>query len=129
MGVYDRPIATAQRLIAKYGEDCKWRKPAAVVEDEPGYPTTGVVPDPVDCKMVFFSPRDLGRGTEEFLALLRGTELPENKEIGLLAGGITFSPELPDTIKRASGLEIAIEKIDRLAPNGTPVLYYVTVKA
>ena len=128
-GAFDADIQAAQELIALYGEACKWQKPAPIVEDEPGYPTTGAKPEPVNCRIAFFAPRDLGRGTEEFLALLRGTEVPVNKEVGLLAGGISFSPELPDTLIRASGEEIAIERIDRLAPNGTPVLYYVTVRA
>lgn len=126
-GVYDRSIATAQRLIAKWGEDCKWQKPAPKTGGVPGYPEFGETPEPVPCKIAFFSSRDLGRGSAEFLALLQGTEVPAGKEIGLLAGGIGFTPELTDTITRADSSVISIEKIDRLAPAGIPVLYYVTI--
>lgn len=127
--IFDADIQTAKELIALYGEDCGWQKPAPLVEDVPGYPEEGELPEPVPCKIAFFSPRDLGRGSEEFLAMLAGAEVPTNKEIGLLAGGISFTPENTDTIIRSSGGEVAILKIDRLAPNGVPVLYYVTVAA
>lgn len=127
-GVFDDDIATARELIDLYGAACLWQKPAPLVEDEPGYPTEGVLPDPVPCKLAFFTGRDLGRGSEEFLAMLAGMEVPANQEIGLLAGGLSFTPELTDTLTRG-GVELAIKKIDRLAPNGTPILYYVTVAA
>lgn len=127
--IFDADIQAAKELIALYGEDCGWQKPAPLVEDVPGYPEEGELPEPVPCKIAFFSPRDLGRGSEEFLAMLAGAEVPTNKEIGLLAGGVSFTPENTDTIIRSSGGEVAILKIDRLAPNGVPVLYYVTVAA
>lgn len=127
--IFDADIQTAKELIALYGEDCGWQKPAPVTGGTPGYPEQGELPDPVPCKIAFFSPRDLGRGSEEFLAMLAGAEVPTNKEIGLLAGGLSFTPENTDTIIRANGNEIAIQKIDRLAPNGVPILYYVTVAA
>lgn len=130
MGVYDRPIATAQRLIAKYGQDCHWQKPAPEDGGTPGYPGEGDTPDPILCKMAFFSHRDMGRGSEEFLALMAGMEVPVNSEIGLLAGGITFEPKDEDWIIRdpeGAATQVAIKKIDRLAPSGVPILYYVTV--
>lgn len=127
-GVFDADIQTAQELIALYGADCLWQKPAPMVETTPGYPEAGETPDPIPCKIAFFSSRDLGRGTEEFLAMLAGMDVPANQEIGLLAGGVSFTPEATDWIVR-SGTNLAIKKIDRLAPNGTPILYYVTVAA
>lgn len=125
--VFAEDIATAQELITLYGESCQWQKPAAKTGGTPGYPTLGPVPDPVPCKIAWFSPRDLGRGTVEFLAALKGTEVPAGKQIGLLAGGISFEPEDVDTVVRRSGKQSAVESIDLLAPNGTPVLYFVTV--
>lgn len=129
-GVFDEDIQAAQELIAIYGADCLWQKPAPVVEDEPGYPTQGAVPDPIPCKIVFFSPRDVGRGSEVFMALLAGTEVPTSGEIGIMAGGLSFTPDDSDTIVRnpdTENLSLSIKQIDRLAPNGTPVLYYVSV--
>lgn len=130
--VFDDDIATAQELIAEFGQDCWWQK-AAPVDDSsvPGYSTDGALPDPIPCKIAFFSGRDLNRGAFEFLAMMPGMEVPDNAEIGLLAGGIEFAPENTDTLRRgaADAVECSIEKIDRLAPNGTPVLYYAQVAA
>ena len=131
MGVYDRPIATAQRMIRKYGELCQWQKPPATTNDVPGYPTVGATPAPIPCYLAFFSGRDLGRGRglEAFLGMMQGIEVPANGEFALLAGGIEFAPENTDTITRADGSPVAIKDIDRLAPAGIPVLYYVAVAA
>lgn len=133
MGVYDDDIATAQELIAEFGQTCYWQKPAPIDDDSvPGYPIEGEQPEPVECKIAFFSGRDLNRGTFTFLQqMLPSMEVPDNGEIGLLAGGIPFEPELTDTVRRGSptAAESAITTIDRLAPNGEPILYYVTVTA
>lgn len=131
-GVFDQDILAAQQLIALYGQPCLWFKPDAADESVPGYPSPGEPSEGTPCHIAFFSPRDLGRGMGEFLGMMAGTEVPTNREIGLLAGGVTFTPEDADTIVRgesSDGARIAIERIDRLAPNGTPVLYYVTVSA
>jgi hypothetical protein len=132
VGVFDRSIATAKRLIDKYGQDCHWQKPAPDDGGTPGYPETGVAPDPIPVRMAFFSPRDLGRGSEEFMAMMAGMDVSSSKEIGLLAGGLTFEPDDQDHIIRdpaGAAIPVSIQKIDRLAPNGTPVLYYVSVTA
>lgn len=131
MGVFDDDIATAKELIAEFGQTCYWQKPAPVVEVLPGYPNIGPLPAPVECRMVFFSPKDLDRGVGEWLALMQGTEVSMNTQVGLLAGGISFIPENTDTIRRGAidANETSIHKIDLLAPNGDPVLYFVTVNA
>lgn len=125
--VFEPDVETAKELIALFGEECQWHKPAPETAGEPGYPGEGVKPDPVSCKIAWFSPRDLGRGSEMFLALMRGTEVPQTGEIGLLAGGLAFLPELVDHVERADGSLRSITKIDKLAPNGLPILYYVSV--
>ena len=133
MADYSRQIAMAQRMIDKYGQACWWQKPAPVLDNSvPGYPTDGALPDPTPCKIAFFSARDLNRGTFEFLQQMGlSLEVPVSGEIGLLAGGISFTPEMTDTLRRgaANAPEVSIDKLDRLAPNGTPVLYYVEVTA
>lgn len=132
-GVFDDDIATAQELIAEFGQDCWWQKPAPVASTAiPGYPTDGALPDAVPCKIAFFSARDLNRGTFEFLQQMGfSLEVPETGEIGLLAGAITFEPEMTDTVRRGAidASESSVDKVDRLAPNGTPILYYVVVSA
>ena len=128
-GVYDEDIATAQELIAEFGQDCFWQKPAPIIDNSvPGYPVAGDLPALIPVKIAFFSGRDLNRGIYEFISLMPGMEVPDNGEIGLLAGGLSFEPELTDTFIRGTDLNAAhssVDRLDRLAPNGTPVLYYV----
>ena len=125
-GVFDADIQTAKELIALYGAPCLWQAAAPAIETSPGYTEAGPEPDPVPVKMAFFTGRDLGRGSAEFLAMLQGTEVPVGQEIGLLAGGLSFVPDLTGKVIR-DGVALTVKAIDRLAPNGTPILYYVTV--
>lgn len=131
MGVFDDDIATAKELIDEFGRTCYWQKPAPVTGGVPGYPTVGALPALIECKMAFFAPKDLDRGVQQFLDMIPGTEVPDNSQVALLAGGISFTPENADHIYfdtgRASG--VSISKIDKLAPNGDAVLYFVTVAA
>jgi hypothetical protein len=131
VGVYDEDIETARELIAEFGQQCYWQKPAPTVAAEPGYPTTGELPQPLPCKIAFFRPKDLDSGVTQFADMIAGTEVSDNTEIGLMEGGVNFTPENPDRIRRGAvdAEPISIIKIDRLAPNGTPVLYFVTVAA
>lgn len=132
MADYSEDIATAQELIDEFGQDCWWQKPAPVDDNSvPGYPTVGALPDPIKVKIAFFSGRDLNRGVFEFLSMMPGIEIPDNGEIGLLAGGLSFTPENTDTVRRGAidAVESSVDKIDRLAPDGTPILYYVQVAA
>lgn len=129
-GPYDRAKATALRLIDKFGADCLWQQPAPVVEDTPGYPSQGPLPDPIPCRIAFFRGKDVGYGSEAFMALLAGTEVPTSGEVGLMAGDISFVPDDGDTIVRnpaTENLRLTITAIDRLAPDGTPILYFVSV--
>lgn len=128
--IFAPDIAAAKELIDLFGVDCLWQQPATETSGEPGYPSQTVTPDPIPCKIAFFSPRDMGQGSHAFMQMLAGTEVSVGQEIGLLAGGITFTPDDSDSLIRDPAGEnraLAIEKIDRLAPNAIPVLYYVTV--
>lgn len=131
-GVYDDDIATAKELIEEFGQTCYWQKPQPVtVGGSPGYPVAGDVPQPEECKIAFFRPKDLDSGVAQFMDVIPNTEVPDNTEIGLMAGDVSFVPEGTDRIRRGAidAPAISIIKIDRLAPNGTPVLYYITVAA
>lgn len=129
MGVYDRQIAAAKRVIAKKGQAVLWHKPRAVAPGgDPWNPqAAGAAPAGTPVSIAFFQPRELGRGGEEFLRSIIDTEIPTGSEIGLMAGGLPFTPEITDRIERTAGKFTAITKIDRLAPNGEPILYYVTI--
>jgi hypothetical protein len=124
-GVYNSAIATAERLIAKFGASCVWSKPAEA--DGTGDPwrdeRTGM-PEDFDVSIAFFSAKDLGYGTTLALAAMAGTEVPDHNQMGLMAGGQAFDPELTDTLTFGEDT-IDVTKIDKLAPNGTPVLYFL----
>lgn len=124
-------IQDAKELIDEFGQDCYWQKPAPTVGGEPGYPVAGALPQPIPCRIAFFSPKDLDRGVMQFMDVIPGTEVPDSSQVGLLAGGLSFTPENTDTIRRGApdAAEISIIKMDLLAPNGTPILYFVTVAA
>lgn len=132
MGVYDEDIAVAQELIAEFGQQCYWQKPAVQVGTSPGYADEEEEPEPIACMIAFFSARDLSRGADNWLQYMPSNmEVPVGGQIGLMAGGISFEPAATDTVRRGSptATPIAIEALDLLAPNGTPVLYYVVVSA
>ena len=132
MGVFDDDIAIAKEMIAEFGQDCWWQKPPSLnTGGIPGYPVAGALPDPIPCKIAFFSPTDMARGVLQFLDMIPGTEVADNTQIGLLAGGVSFTPENTDGIRRGAddADTVSIIKIDLLAPNGTPVLYTITVAA
>lgn len=125
MGVYDASIAAAKRMIAAKGAECVWRRETAAEGGDAWNPQPGA-PLEWPCSIAFFSPKDLGRGSGDFIAALRGTEVPTSKEVGLMAGGLAFEPSADDVIERWDGVK-GIETIDRLAPNGEAILYFVTL--
>jgi hypothetical protein len=127
---YERQIAAAKRSIASKGEACTWNKPVAEAAGaDPWRDVRDEDADPLEypVRIAWFSPRDLGRGTGEFLAALTGQEVPEGVMIGLMAGGQGFEPTDADWITRADSSKVEPMSIDRLAPDGTPILYFVKV--
>lgn len=129
--IFDRQIATALRLITKNGAPVTWTKPAA---SDPGADPwrderTGMadIHTPV---MLFFSVIDAGRGgTRGFLkTFIGGTDVPDINEIGFLAGDCGFIPDQTDILEQQDGSVREIVAIDKIAPNGAPIIYFVMVK-
>ena len=124
----DRVIATAKRLIAANGEACTWTKPAPEAPgSDPWRDDREGAPEAHNVSIAFFSPKDLGRGSEAFLAAIAGTEVPAGTEIGIMSGGQPFEPLASDELVRSDGKRANITTIDRLAPSGVPLLYFVKV--
>ncbi len=113
MGQFDRQVATAQKLIAKNGQDATWRiinDPVPVDPDEPWNPGPAV---PVDKTVkICFLPLTLK--DQESLSYILGTEVPK--------GAVDFEPNLKDVVVR-DGIEHRIATIKDLSPNGQKILY------
>ncbi len=123
MGQYDRQIASARRLIAKYGQQVKWQKrengaPASATEEWKPGPT---IVTEYDVQIAFLPDTRMGF---EFLSMMAGTEVPTGKIVGYMAAPADFTPSLKDTIKRGDE-EIGIRTLDQLAPNGQAILYTI----
>jgi hypothetical protein len=122
MGQFDRQIATAQRLIAKYGQSVTWREPAEGLPADPEKPWSKTAAVPIDhagIKICFVPAKE--NEWRKLLAYLKGTEVPTTKLAGLM-GAVTFTPALKHIVLR-DGKQLRIASIDCLSPNGQKILY------
>lgn len=122
MGVYDRQIATAKRLIAAKGQSVIWRQltdgnPAD--SDKPW--NAGETRKKDHTVSIVFLPDT--RSGYEMLRAMGVTEVPKGNMIGLMAQ-VPFTPALKDIVLR-DGVPVAIRTITPLAPNGENILYTV----
>lgn len=122
MGVFDRQIEVAKRLIAKNGQSVIWR---TLVDgplsdpDEPWNPSEAV-PSENNVKIVFLP---YSASNNQFIKYLKGTNVTEGALTGLMAQ-VTFEPKAKDTVIRGTK-ELAIKTIDELSPNGQSILWFV----
>jgi len=121
MGTYDRQIATAKRLIAKYGQTVTISQTPVTIADvnKPWEVTLGV-PVITNIKMVFFSPKLVNK---EFLRYIVGTELKSGNVQGLMAADSVI-PKATNIITR-NNIQMKIKSIDILAPNEQTILYTI----
>ena len=121
MAAFDRAIATAQRVIAKYGQAVIWRKVNdAANTAEPWKPIES--PDVDHDVNICFVPI-VDAQWRKLLQYLKDTEVPAGKLCGLM-GAVDFEPKLKDVVVR-DGVTLRISSIDLLSPNGQKVLYTV----
>lgn len=123
MGVYDRQIALALRLIAAKGETVTWRKYVDGMGGTDANPAAATNDDHT-VKVVFLPSKLNALGT--FLSMVGGTEVPSGALTGLM-GQVNFTPELADVVVRASGEVLSIPDesgIEALDPNGEGVILY-----
>ena len=121
MGRYDRPIATAQRMLKDSGKLVTWRivrngSPADA--GKPWKPTQPVLQDEHYINICFFP---LDKQQRETYHYLKNSEVPATAMMGYM-GAVAFSPSLKDIVIY-DGKELMIDSIDILAPNGQPILY------
>lgn len=120
MSQFDGAIATATRLIKKYGQKVTWVQ----VKDgaNPSQPWKPAAANDTNktVYICFVSAKD--NEWRKFLATLTGTEVPVGKLAGIMAGGLSFEPTLKDKVVRA-GKTLTVTNIDVIAPNEQKVLY------
>jgi hypothetical protein len=122
--VFERQIATAKRLIEKYGMVCVW------TELRPGTPTAPNKPGPTvpfvySASLVFLPENRIGY---EWVRALVGTEIPEGGGYALMPA-VDFEPTLSSVIEQLDGTELRPQSIDPLSPNGEIILYTVKFKS
>jgi len=131
MTVFTRQIATATRLIDKYGQYVTWRQDKATagaadwLSGETAKTNNRV-------KIAFLPNKRVGY--ETMLAAALGQEIKTGSVLGYMAS-VTFVPTIEDVVLRpafaapfvlGTGIEYRISKIDTLDVDGTPILYTVT---
>jgi len=121
VGIFDRQIDTALRLIKKNGQIVTWRQTTVTVVDAnmPWLQVPGTVTDysPHIC----FLPID--KEGQEYLASLGNTEAVIGSYYGLM-GTVSFTPAIGDIVIR-DGVSLEIKSIDLLSPNGQKILYTI----
>jgi hypothetical protein len=122
MGVFDRQIATAKRLIEKNGQVVQWHVPTPGAADPatPWKPTIGTDVSH-DVRIVFLPASRVNY--ELIRALGNAPDIVGGKSYGLMAA-VDFVPSKLHYVMR-DGVEYRIEYIDPLAPNGEIILYTV----
>lgn len=127
MGVYDRPIATALRLIAKYGQVCEWRKTGVVVPDDPARPWLGGSQSQVlHQPSIAFVPATSGASDFGLTKFRQGGGDSASFSTFGLMGAQDFTPEVVDKLTR-DGEPLVIVAVDTLAPNGEPILHILSI--
>lgn len=122
MGQFDNQIATAKRLIKRYGQSVTWKvanQGAPVDSGEPWKPTD-IAPTEHTVEICFVSEREVF--WRKILSYLKGTEVALGKLSGIMSGEIPFTPALSDTILR-DGKVLTVSSVDLLSPNGQKILY------
>lgn len=125
MGVFDRQIASAKRLIEKYGQSVQWKPYVAADADDatPWKPKldTSDPADPVMVRIVFLPASRVNN--ELVRALSNAPEVPSGKSYGLMPA-VNFVPSLADVVIR-DGVEYRPCYIDPLSPNGEIIMYTI----
>ena len=113
---YSRPRATAERLIAKFGQAATLRR--TVSGGTPYDPTTDTVGYP--CTIVVQSYAD---------ALIDGTRIKRgDKKVMVSTKGLTIEPTTSDALV-IGGVSHELAMVKPMAPGGTVVLWEVQARA
>jgi hypothetical protein len=126
MGQFDRQIALAQRLIKKYGEPCLWEPTGTPTTADPTKPwisadAAPVTPTPVS---ILFK-RD---NQDVFARLTAGSNIESGGQKAIMAAN-SIVPSMTDSVVRSDGTKLALQSIDKLAPNGQVIVWFLVFKS
>lgn len=120
MGVFDRQIATALRLIAKNGAPCSWTKETVTNDVSEPWIVDDTDPESFTASLVFLP---VDREGFETLRAMRETEIPGGHSLAYM-GAVEFVPALNDIVTRTSdGEKFRVVFVDKIAPNGDVIVY------
>ena len=124
MGQFDRQIATAERLIKKYGQAVIWRQIVDIPNTDQPWKASAqtTVEQPVT---IAFIP--MTREYKEMFVFKDKTEVTSGFVVGLMKGNIPFTPGPKDVVVR-NGKTYDIETLDPLSPNGQQILWTMIFK-
>lgn len=127
MGIFDRQIETAKRLIDRYGEACLWQKPGERDPDaKPWQGSNENPPEPIPVKIAFF-PNGGDNSLAAVIAALGDSEINIASEYGLMSA-VDFDPATSDTLTDSDGDNVEIVKMTPLRPNGEIILWKLWVE-
>jgi len=132
MAQYDKSIALATRLIAKFGAPAVLRRFTDAALADPDKPWRRSKPSDNDIPVsaVFLNFGDMGRAGEQYMS---GTDIQTGDKLVIIPGeGLSEAPRLRDRLYRdGAGPDDegwAIVQVQTLDPNGQQVLHQLQVR-
>lgn len=127
MNPFEDDIQAARDAIREDGCEATWWKPAGDDPDAKPWREGEGEPSEFPVHVELFSPKDLGYGSGSYGSSIDGTEIPTSAEIAMFAADPAFTPELPDWLELPTG-KVEVIRLDRLAPNDIPILWFAWIK-
>lgn len=124
MTVFNRQIATAKRLITKYGQSVVWqqiRDLPSIDSDEPWKAGGAATAVNITVKIVFIPNTRINY--ETLKAMIAGFEISTGQTLGYMAAQ-SFTPSRKDIVIR-NGVQYRIEKVNELNVDGSPIIYTI----
>jgi hypothetical protein len=122
MANYANDIKQAQAAIKEAGQLVTWRKLPRNPDSLQPWKEVNPPPAPLDYPvyLLYLS----GSLSNAFRHLMQNTDVTEGAFDAIIAGGLTFTPELTDTLITPDET-LVISDIDSLAPDGTVIIWYL----
>jgi hypothetical protein len=126
MGQFDRQIALAKRLIKKYGEPCLWAPSGTPTTADPNQPWISTDAAPVAPTPVFIL-KKLDK-QDVFARLTAGSSVESGGQKAIMAAN-GIIPSMIDSVVTSDGTRLALQSIDKLAPNGQVIVWFLVFKS